>query len=111
MRPLFIMTALLLLSASLSAQTRVSGTIKDNKGHPLHGASIAIKNSYDGATTDSSGAFHFITTEKGADTITITNIGYNPVEQPITLNGTPIVLHLALKEQLSELKAVTITAG
>ncbi|HUB59897.1 MAG TPA: TonB-dependent receptor [Puia sp.] len=111
MRPLIILTAIILLSGRLSAQTKVSGTIRDNKGHPLHGASIAIKNSYDGATTDSTGAFRFVTTEKGADTLTVTNIGYNPIEQLITLNGTPVVLHLALKEQLSELKAVTITAG
>ena len=57
MRPLFLITALILLSARLAAQTKVSGTIKDNKGHALHGASIAIKNSYDGATTDSQGLF------------------------------------------------------
>src|SRR5277367_5069619 len=104
MRPLFFLTALILFSASLSAQTRVSGSVKDSKGHSLHGASIAIKDSYDGATTDSSGAFRFITTEKGADTIIVSNIGYNPVQQLITLNGTPVVLHVALKEQLSELK-------
>src|SRR5580692_11634555 len=114
MRPLITVTALIListLSTRLSAQTTISGTIKDGKGHPLHGASIAIKNSYDGATTDSTGAFRFVTTEKGADTLTVSNIGYNPIQQPVTLNGTPVVLRLALKEQLSELKAVTITAG
>ena len=55
MRPLLIITALILLSARLTAQTTVSGTVRDDKGHALHGASIAIKNSYDGATTDSSG--------------------------------------------------------
>src|SRR5580692_1500573 len=114
MRPLIAFTALILLStlsARLSPPTPVSGTVRDSKGQPLHGASIAIKNSYDGATTDSTGAFRFVTTEKGPDTLTVSNIGYNPVEQPVTLNGTPVVLHLALKEQLSELKAVTITAG
>src|SRR5580692_8199616 len=114
MRPLITVTALIListLSTRLSAQTTISGTIKDGKGHPLHGASIAIKNSYDGATTDSTGAFRFVTTEKGADTLTVSNIGYNPIQQLITLNGTPVVLHMALKEQLSELKAVTISAG
>jgi len=114
MRPLITLTALILLSTlstRLSAQTTISGSVKDSKGHPLHGASIAIKNSYDGATTDSTGAFRFVTTEKGPDTLTVSNIGYNPIQQPVTLNGTPVVLHLALKEQLSELKAVTITAG
>src|SRR3984957_10213425 len=106
-----LLTALLLLTGWLSAQTPVSGTIKDGKGHPVRGASITIKDSYDGATADSLGNFHFQATDKGTFTLIITNIGYKTVEEPVTLAGTPITLHIALKEELSELKAVTITAG
>jgi len=102
---------LLLLAGWLPAQTRVSGTVKDGKGHPIHGASITIKDSYDGATTDSLGNFHFQAGDKGNFTLITTNIGYNSVEQPVTLAGTPLELHIVMKEQLSELKAVTITAG
>ena len=105
------LTLFMLISTSLKAQTKITGTIKDPKGHPLRGASITIKDSYDGATADSLGNFHFTTADKGNFTLITTNIGYNPVEQPITLNGTPVDLHIVLKEQLSELKAVTITAG
>jgi hypothetical protein len=101
----------LLFTGWLQAQTLVSGTVKDGKGHPLRGASITIKDSYDGGTADSLGNFHFKTTETGTKTLAVTNIGYNSLEQPITLAGTPIELRLALKESLSELKAVTITAG
>jgi CarboxypepD_reg-like domain len=111
MKTPLLLTAFLLLTGWLSAQTSVSGTVKDGKGHPIRGASITIKDSYDGATADSLGNFHFQAADKGNFTLIITNIGYNSVEQPITLNGTPISLHIALKEQLSELKAVTITAG
>ncbi|GGB07135.1 TonB-dependent receptor [Puia dinghuensis] len=111
MRTPALFIALLLLTGWLHAQTRISGSVKDGKGHPLRGASITIKDSYDGATADSLGKFHFEAAETGAQTLTITNIGYNPVEQTVTLSGTPIELHIALKEQLSELKAVTITAG
>jgi hypothetical protein len=103
--------ALILFAGGLFAQTAVTGTVKDTKGHPIRGASITIKGSYDGATSDSTGAFHFKTTEKGTMTLTISEIGYNPVEQPINLGGTPVSLHIVMKEQLSELKAVTITAG
>jgi len=95
----------------LHAQTVISGTVKDTRGHPVRGASITIKDSYDGATVDSTGAFRFKTTETGPHTLTITNIGYFPVEQPINPSGEAITLHIAMKEQLSELKAVTITAG
>ena len=103
--------ALILLTGGLYAQTVISGTVKDPKGHPIRGASVTIKDSYDGATADSTGVFRFKTTEKGTMTITFTNIGYNPVEQPVNLTGEPVTLHIVMKEQLSELKAVTITAG
>src|SRR6185503_3302376 len=103
--------AFILLAGGLYAQTTLSGTVKDPKGHPIRGASITIKDSYDGATADSTGAFRFRTSEKGTMTLAITNIGYNPVEQPVNLTGEPITLHIVMKEQLSELKAVTITAG
>jgi len=102
----------ILITGGLYAQTTLmSGTVRDPKGHPIRGASITLKDSYDGATADSTGAFRFKTTEKGTMILTITNIGYNPVEQPVNLTGEPITLHIIMKEQLSELKAVTITAG
>jgi hypothetical protein len=103
--------AFLLIAGWLPAQTPVSGTVKDGKGHPIRGASIAIKDSYDGSTADSLGNFHFTASDKGNFTLVITNIGYNTVEQPVTLAGTAIELRIVMKEQLSELKAVTITAG
>jgi len=100
-----------LVSIGIIAQTPISGTVKDTKGHPIRGASITIKDSYDGATSDSLGAFHFSSPEKGPFTLVVTNIGYDPVEQPVTLGGTALTLRILMKEQLSELKAVTITAG
>ena len=106
-----LFTVFLLFTGWLQAQTLVSGTVKDGKGHPLRGASVTIKDSYDGGTADSLGNFHFRSTETGAKTLVVSNIGYNPVEQAITLAGTTLELHLVMKESLSELKAVTITAG
>ena len=95
----------------LNAQTQVTGKVTDKKGHPVPGASITIKDSYDGATADSTGSFSFNTSEKGAHVLTVTNVGYNPVEQPVTFDGARLVLNILMKEQTDELKAVTITAG
>ena len=111
MNPFVLLTVFILFSVRMAAQTVITGTVRDARGHPLHGASVALKGFYDGATTDSLGAFRFTTSETGAVTLTVTNIGYNPIEQPVTLAGTPVSFHFSLKEQLSELKAVTITAG
>src|ERR1700761_15673 len=93
-----LFTAFLFLASWLQAQTLVTGTVKDGKGHPLRGASIAIKDSYDGATADSLGNFHFESNDKGAFTLVVTNIGYNPVEEPVTFSGAPVTLHIVLKE-------------
>jgi vitamin B12 transporter len=109
--PALLTALLLVLAGYLPAQTPVSGIIRDTRGHPIRGASITLKGTYDGSTSDSLGNFRFQSGEKGNFTLIVSNIGYNPLEQPITLSGTPIELRLALKEQLSELKAVTITAG
>ncbi len=93
------------------AQVKITGRVIDNKNKPVPGASIAIKDSYDGATTDSSGNFSFVTTEKGVKMVEVTIVGYRPGEQTVTIGSAPIILNFSLKELVTELKAVVISAG
>jgi vitamin B12 transporter len=111
MKHLFTFLTIIVFANILQAQVKISGTIKDNKGKPLAGASIAIKDSYDGATTDSSGNFTFKANDKGKHTIVFTSIGYKEIEQPITIENTAIAFNIVLKEKLDELRAVMVTAG
>jgi hypothetical protein len=94
-----------------AAQTLILGKVKDGKGRPIPGASIAIKNSYDGATSDSLGRYRFSTQEKGSQDLLITSVGYKLLEEPLEIKGAQMNLDFQLKEELSELKAVTINAG
>lgn len=110
-KKIFTILMLIGVCSKLTAQTIISGKIKDTKGHPIPGASVSLKNTYDGATSDSTGAYHFSTTEKGEQIFTVTSVGYNSYEQKLTVANDPIKLDVAIKEQLNELKAVTITAG
>lgn len=102
---------ILLLPVYSFSQTKISGKITDNKNRPIGGISISIKNSYDGATSDSSGNFSFSSDEKGEQTLDASATGYRSSEQKIILNGAPLILNIALKELVTELKAVMITAG
>ncbi|MEO7768857.1 MAG: carboxypeptidase-like regulatory domain-containing protein [Ferruginibacter sp.] len=95
----------------LTAQVQISGRVTDNKNKGLAGASIVLKNTYDGATSDSSGKYSFLTSEKGAQQMEASITGYNLVLQNISIGVDPIVLNLSLKEQITELKAVVISAG
>ncbi len=107
-----VLTLLILLAAlSSKAQIKVSGKITDTKGKPVGGVSISLKNTYDGSTADSLGNYSFTTTEKGAQIVEATIIGYRPFEQNINLASSPVMLNISLKELVTELKAVVISAG
>jgi vitamin B12 transporter len=108
----FLFLVLVLFSLGrLHAQTVIKGTVKDNKGNPVARASIAIKGSYDGGTADSAGRFSFKTFEKGDHILTVTSIGFKPHEMPLKLEAGIAPLAITLKEEISELSAVVLSAG
>ena len=111
MRLFFFLLIYFIQITILRAQTVLSGDVKDNKGAPIAGASIAIKDSYDGGVSDSTGKFRFTTTEKGQKLLVITAIGYKGFEQEINLDATVAPLSFSMKEEFDEMKAVVITAG
>jgi len=107
MRALFLLFCLLLTSVAFTQV--LHGTVVDTKGQPVAGASVSLKDSYDGATTDSVGRFSFRTSEKGG-LLQVTAIGYKPAEQAV-VTGAAAGIRFTLKEEVTELKAVVITAG
>jgi hypothetical protein len=111
MREFFILLLLFIQVNILKGQIVVSGTVKDNRGKPLPGASVTIKDSYDGGLADSLGAYRFTTTETGTQVLVVTATGYKTVEQSITLSGALQPIDFQLKEEFNEMKAVVITAG
>jgi len=100
-----------LLISGVQAQIKVTGSVKDQKGRILAGANIVVKGSYDGAVSDSTGNFSFKTYEKGKQFIVASSIGNKTVEQEVNIDSLPIHFDFILKEEISELKAVTVTAG
>lgn len=110
MKPHFLIISLLLVN-SISAQVTLSGKVTGAKNKPLAGVSVTIKDTYDGTVTDSAGTYRFTTSEKGNLIIEFTALNYNKYEQSINLTGSDITLNAAMKEELNELNAVTVTAG
>ncbi len=110
---LFIILLLSFLAGRLTAQsTLITGKVTDNRKRPLQGVSIALADTYDGATSDSSGAFRFSTTETGKKKLQVSYTGYSTWEQEIELAGNDsLVFEPLLKELPNELTAVVITAG
>lgn len=111
MRKWLTLSLMTLSFACLQAQTVVSGVVRDSKNKPMAGVSVAIKNSYDGATSDSAGNYRFRTTEKGEQVLLFSSIGYKIQELKIQLSGGTLTQNVQLKEEPNELAAVEISVG
>jgi protocatechuate 3,4-dioxygenase beta subunit len=87
-RFLSLFTMLMLCGVFAFAQNRVvTGTITDDKGAPVEGASIRVKGTRTGASADAQGAFR-ISVPPGA-TLTISGVGVTAKEVSV---GTQSVL-------------------
>lgn len=107
---IFITSILALLTLGLHAQITVKGKVIDKQGHPLVGANIIIKGTYDGTVTDSIGNFQL---KVNADNLTLiaTYIGYISQETAINTTQNPTIINFKLKEQSNQIEGVVITAG
>jgi vitamin B12 transporter len=111
MNKFIILLAIILTTTTLQAQIKISGSVKDTKGRVIAGASVVVKDSYDGGISDSAGNFSFKTFEKGNQIVVAKSAGYKTVENTIVIGSEHIVANFNLKEEVTELKAVTVTAG
>ncbi|HUM46553.1 MAG TPA: TonB-dependent receptor, partial [Chitinophagales bacterium] len=100
-----------LLPLGMFAQTQLSGIVTDQKGVPIIGANIYIRDTYDGTSTDAAGKFIFSTIESDSQTLVISYIGFESFEQSLFLKGGSQDLKIVLKEIVNELNTVVITAG
>jgi hypothetical protein len=101
----------LALTSAVFGQTLITGKVSDYNGQPVPMANVFLKDTYDGATADENGTFNFETSETGKQIILVRFVGYQDFETAIILEGKSIFVSVKLKEQISELKAVTISAG
>ncbi len=106
----FLLFFTLFSGCLLQAQTTISGKVKfKNKG--VKDISVTLKDTYDGATTDENGNFTFQTYEKGAQTLVFAHSKFVEEEKKIVINNEAITENIDLKEQISEIDAVVISAG
>lgn len=105
-----LLILILLLSMGIAqAQVTISGTITEKSGEPLLGVNVYLKGTYDGATTDIDGYFVFSSEKADSLILMASFIGFRDAELPIESKNQK--LNIVLKEEVSVLNAVVITAG
>ncbi len=107
------LSSIFLILASLSAwsQQSITGSVSDRKGKPVLYANIYLDGSYDGTTTDTTGAFTLSTTLTGKQVLVASFIGFEKGMIEVDLDTLRRPLAITLREAVSELNEVVITAG
>jgi hypothetical protein len=84
----------------------VKGRVTDEKGNPVPGASVIIKGTRTGITTDQNG-FYSINVPAGNNTIVISSVGMETTEVPASVSGYSTI---TMKEDSKALSEVVVTA-
>lgn len=92
--------------AAQPKKENITGTIKDNNGEPIIGASIQVKNSGTGTITDYNGQFSLTNVPENGVLI-ISYIGYNTEEIPVNNRRN---LQIVMKENTKQLEEVVVVA-
>ena len=87
MKKFKILSLAMLFVMYANAQYSISGSVVDESDEPLAGASVQIKGTYLGASTNSSGKFNFSNIKIGEYTIVASFIGYKTQEKEIQVNS------------------------
>ena len=108
-RLLLAFTLFLLQSLPVFAG-RVSGLVTDDKGNILAYASIFIKGTTRGTTSNNQGKY-FLDLEEGNYTIVCQYVGYARQEKQVTIGTGAVTLNFQLSLQLTTMKEVVVKPG
>jgi hypothetical protein len=92
------------------AQQHLTGTVTDERGEPLPGASVFIANTQTGTATNSQGVYTLTAIPVGEFKLVVTFIGFDPQVKTLNSAALPAELNFKLQPIHQELDAVTITA-
>ncbi|PTN09234.1 TonB-linked SusC/RagA family outer membrane protein [Mangrovibacterium marinum] len=102
-KKLFSFLLMCLVSVSLFAQTtKVTGVVYDNQGETLPGASVIVKGTTIGASTDFDGNFTLNVPDAKSKTLQISSIGFEPYELSLAKQTEGIKITLKASVQMVE---------
>lgn len=99
--PLF----LLMMPSSWAQNKTITGKVSDDKGSPVQGASVLVKGTKTGTSTDAAGAFR-ISVPPSATTLTISYVGTTPQDVDISTSTDVSVALVAESSTLNDVVVV-----
>ena len=105
MKKIILLFTAILISGFSYAQNAITGTVVDSElGSPLPGATVLVKGTSNGVSTDFNGTFTINVSDSG--TFVVSYIGYDT--QEISFSGGVNLGNIALVASANELEGITV---
>jgi len=104
-----VLFVLIIFSKALLAQT-ISGTITDDKKHPIPFATVFVKELKFGTASNENGHFE-IQLSQGDYTLSFQSLGYDQQTKKVQVTATNQSITIILKERVYTLKEVVVSGG
>jgi len=99
----------LFFGSNAVAQGIIGGQIRDSLTHePLAYASVFLANTTRGTNTDANGRFVLTDIPTGQYDFIVSYLGYKIYQQPVTINGSALVLNVLLAKATNQLGEVVV---
>lgn len=99
------LTVALLLTVELFAQTAVSGRITDKNGESVIGATILVKGTTTGTSSDAEGRYKIVIPATAEKTLQVSYLGYKPQEIAV---GTRTRIDIELESDEAQIEEVVV---
>src|SRR5690606_33437732 len=105
-----IVLGALSVALSVSGQSaRLSGSIHNQQGTALSGATVVVGDKLASQVTDPSGKFSFPDLPAGTYIVTISHVGYPEYRATVTLKDEPVTIRIQLDPESRVLDDVVVT--
>lgn len=102
---------LLIFSFALHAQSTITGTILDQNGSPIPGATVQLLDTQRGAITDTDGFFIFQKLEQPEYQLQISYVGYQTLIEKVVLKNATTIVEISLQTADYQIKPIEITGN
>ncbi|RDK85230.1 TonB-dependent receptor [Marinirhabdus gelatinilytica] len=106
---MFLAFTVALFSASVFAQSSISGIITDETGAPISGVNVILEQTNKGAITDFDGMYTITNVDDGTYVLSASYIGYTNVKETVTVAGADVTANVSMSEDAESLDTVIVT--
>ncbi|WP_439153044.1 TonB-dependent receptor [Winogradskyella sp.] len=106
---MYLLLLFTMLTAIVSAQSSISGIVKDTEGMTLPGVNVILEGTSKGAVSDMDGTYVITNVENGTYTLVGSYLGFSTFKKSVTIDGSDITVDITMAEDSESLDQVVIT--